>query len=384
MKILGRKEIESLVEKKSDHCVSIYMPIHRLGDAQDTLRYKNLLGKAERLLVEQGMRPAVAMRLLEPEYQLLKNIEYWRSPGSEGLAAFYSDGQWQRYLLPRRFSESVTVGERFRIKPLIPLVTGDGRYFVLALQKKNTRLFLGSRFSITEIGLPGGTPKSMEEVLRYDDPERQLQYHTGTAGTGGRRQAMYHGQGVGIDEEEENVSRFFKELDKHLYPLFFQQKIPVVLAGSRSLSSLYRKLESSGMLVSAGIDVNPESLSQEELHQRSWRLVAPLFAEEENSARDKFFELHGTGLTLTDIASVVGAAKEGRIETLFLVEDAEVRGTFDPSTNKAEIVSADTPGAVDLCDLAVAWTLANKGNIYLKHEVEMPVNSGVAAVLRYS
>ncbi|MDW7774525.1 MAG: hypothetical protein SCH71_16700 [Desulfobulbaceae bacterium] len=384
MKILGRKEIGSLVEKKSDYCVSIYLPVHRLGDPQDTIRYKNLLGEAEKMLVEMGMRSVEAVEFLAPEHALLDDYAYWKNLGSEGLAVFFCAGMRERFLLPRRFSESVTVAGRFRVKPLIPLVTGDGRFFILTLSKGSARLFIGSRFSISKIGLPEGAPASLMETLKYDDPERQLQFHTQTSGTGGRRQAMFHGHGVGIDEEKENITRFCQQLDKKLYPIFFGEKIPVVLAGIASLPPLYREVESSGMLVSQSVDIDPEALSPESLHREAWELAAPLFAEEEKKARDKFHQLHGTGLAVTDITDIVAAAGDGRIETLFILEDEELWGVFDPGKNMIMPTTNDFPGTVDLLDLAVASTLVNKGNIYVKKPGEMPVAENAAAILRYS
>jgi hypothetical protein len=384
MKILGRKEIESLIEKKCDRCISIYMPVHRLGDQQDNIRYKNLLGKAEKLLTEKGLRSVRAAQLLAPEYDLLSDLEFWKNPGADGLAVFCSDDIRQRYLLPRSFEESVTVGKRFRVKPLIPLVAEDGRFFVLALSRGNVRLFQAGRFGISEIGLPEGAPASMQEALKYDDPQRQLQYHTGTAGTGGaRRQAMFHGHGVGIDEERENTLRFFQQLEKHLHPVFYGEKIPVVVAGVESLPPVYRDIDSSGMVVPESLDSNPDALDIEDLHRRSWDIVAPLFAEGEKKAREKFEELHGTGRAVTDLTAVVAAAVDGRIETLFTLEDEELWGVYDPEKNMVIPTAPDFPGAVDLLDFAAAMTLVNSGRVYVQRPGEMPVEADIAAILRY-
>jgi hypothetical protein len=223
----------------------------------------------------------------------------------------------------------------------------------------------------------------MVEAIRYDEPQRQLQYHTGTASTGGKRQAMYHGQGVGIDEERENIKRFFQQLEKRLSPIFFEQKIPVVLAGVESLPPMYREQDSSGMLLRQILAGNPESMSPEDLHQKAWQLVVPVFAEEEKKAREKFQQLRGTDRVVTDIADIVKAAKAGRIETLFMVENIEKWGIFDARKYEATLTAADLPGAVDLSDLAVAWTLQGNGAVYIKKQDEMPVAEPTAAILRY-
>jgi len=46
----------------------------------------------------------------------------------------------------------------------------------------------------------GDTPRKIEDILKYDDPEKQLQYHTGTSSGKGKRSAIFHGHGVGTDD----------------------------------------------------------------------------------------------------------------------------------------------------------------------------------------
>jgi len=43
--------------------------------------------------------------------------------------------------------------------------------------------------------------------LKYDAPEKQLQFHTRTPPAMGRRSAMFHGHGGGIDESKEDLRR---------------------------------------------------------------------------------------------------------------------------------------------------------------------------------
>ncbi|MFA7454086.1 MAG: hypothetical protein WCZ10_06480 [Desulfobulbaceae bacterium] len=384
MNILGQKEIQALIEKEADHCISIYLPVHRFGDPQDTIRFKNLLVRAQRQLEEKGLRSVEAAKLLEPEHTLLEDLQYWKKLGSEGMAVFICADLRARYLLPARFSESVTVSRRFMVKPLVPLITGDGRFFILALNKSDTRLFIGSRYSITEIGLPEGAPASIEEALKFDEGEKQLQYHTGAPASGGRRQAMFHGQGAGGDDEREKITRFFQQLERHLSPVFFEHKIPVIPVGVEYLPPLYREIDSSGTLIPGSLNVSSGALEPDELHRRTWEMVAPLFADEERAAREKFHALHGTGLAVTDLAEIVAAARDGRVETLFTLEDVQIWGVFDADRNMIIPAADDFPGAVDLLDLSVALTLSGKGSVYVKKLGDMPVAGDIAAVLRYS
>jgi hypothetical protein len=383
MTIPGHRYIEALIEKKSAYCISIYLPVHRVGDAQDSLRYKNLVAEAEKMLIKKGARPPDAAEYLAPEYELAMETAFWKNLGDDGLAVFIGDGRRDRLPSPRSFNESVTVARRFKVKPLIPLLTGDGRFFILALDQDRTRLFMASHFKLTEIALPEGAPVSLADTLKDDEPRSQLQYHPGTAGTGGRREAMYLGQGAAIDEDPQSVSRFFQQLNKYLYPVFYDENIPVVLAGVESLLPLYRKSDTSRLLMEKSVTTNPEAMRPEELHAQCWEVVAPRFVEREKAARAKFQELHGTGRAITDLTEIVAAGDDGRIETLFTAEDAEEWGLYDPAGRRVELTDQNIPEAVDLFDLAVARTLSTRGTVFVRKQAEMPVDQKIAAILRY-
>jgi hypothetical protein len=46
----------------------------------------------------------------------------------------------------------VVVTDRFHIKPLLPLLSGDGRFYVLALSQSEVRLLQGTRYSVSAEG----------------------------------------------------------------------------------------------------------------------------------------------------------------------------------------------------------------------------------------
>jgi len=80
---------------------------------------------------------------------------------------FRSEELFHYFFLPLIFTQSVTVAHRFHVRPLLPLFSGDGRYYVLALSQNQVRLLQGSRFSIGEIDLKD-LPGSLAQTLRDD------------------------------------------------------------------------------------------------------------------------------------------------------------------------------------------------------------------------
>ena len=141
---LQKHEIEALLKVKQWPAISIYMPISRIGDPQDSIRYKNFITQVENRLIHDGMRNSDARSLLAPEYDLVKDAEYWKHLGRDGLAVFLAGQSAVRYSLPVSFEEVAIVGRRFHVRPLLPLVSGR-RYLILALSRNQLQLFQGDR-----------------------------------------------------------------------------------------------------------------------------------------------------------------------------------------------------------------------------------------------
>jgi hypothetical protein len=125
------------------------------------------------------MKARDVARLLGTGEGLLENGRFWAHQ-SEGLAIFLNFDNAYTYNLPLNFEEMVMVGQRFHIKPLLPLFAGNGRFFLLALSQNQVRLLQGTRHSVSEIDLGDAVPANLQEAIAFDDPEDELQLHTST------------------------------------------------------------------------------------------------------------------------------------------------------------------------------------------------------------
>jgi hypothetical protein len=382
METIEKHEIELLLQLDDWPAISLFMPVSRIGDQQDSLRYKNFVTEVEARLINEGMRAPEARSLLEPEYNLVKDIEYWRNLGAEGLAVFISRQSVVRYPLPISLKELVMVGRRFHVRPLLPLLFG-GQFLVLALSRKKMQLFRGDRHQLEEIEPPGNTPKNMDEALQFDDPERELQFHTRTGTTRGERDAMFHGHGAGFDDQNETLIRYFQAIDRSLFPLLEDGEVPVILAGTEELHAVYRNISKSHNLLTRGIIGNVSELPTEILHRKAWDIAGEYFAEEEQEAVQIFQDNLGGARVADELESVMTAAYDGRVENLFVAENEMIWGEFDPDKRKALVRKQDSGQVVDLLDEAVFWTLNKKGTVYIKKRPDMPVDSPICARLRY-
>jgi hypothetical protein len=385
MDILSKKDLVDLSLVDDGWHVSIFMPTHRAGPEtqQDPICLKNLLVLARERLQAVGLRLPEAEARLEPVSRLLQDSPFWRHQG-DGLAVFVSGELFRHYRLPLSVEEQVVVAKGFHVKPLLPLLSGDGRFYLLALSQDEVRLFQGTRYRIAEIDLEEA-PASKAEALRYDDPERRLQFHTasGPSGGEGSRPAMFHGHGAPSQDQKDGILRYFHKLDTGLQAVLAGEQAPMVLAGVDYLLPLYRRASSYPNLLEEGITGSPENLDAGELHQKAWPLVQPHFQEERASAARRLAQsAGGTGMSDRTV-EIVPAAFQGRVDTLFVALDVEQWGTFEPGTHQLSLHDTPQPGDSDLADLAAVQTLIHGGAVYALKLEEMPVDASAVALFRY-
>jgi hypothetical protein len=382
MDLFVRNDLTLLMQHQDKWLVSIFMPTHSVTTRvqEDQIRFKNLIKQAENRLIELEVDKPDS--LLEPAYRLLDDHPFWRHR-SDGLALFLAKNLFKPYRLPIRFDELVNVGNRFHIKPILPLLTGDGRFYLLALSRNQVRLFQCAKYSVNDIELEG-VPASLDEALKYDEVEKQLQFRTRTAGGGpGRRPAMYHGHGARTDETKDRILRFFQEVDKGIQNLLSEDNIPMVIASVDYLAPIFKQATSYPHVLEANISGNPDDISAQDLHSKALEIITPYFERETEDRLDTYEELLGTDKTSSDVEEIVKAAFDGRVDVLFVPLGAQRWGKFNPANDQVRLLDANEPGAIDLLDFAAAQTLLNSGAVYALSPEEMPHNSTIAAVFRY-
>ncbi len=378
MDALTRQDIKALMVHEQGPCVSLLLPTHRGGAQEDLIGWKNLLQEAENGLLAHGARAPEARELLRPASRLLEDRPFWKAPG-DGLAFFLAPGLARFWRLPLRLGPQAVVGRRFHVKPLLPLLQGDGRFYVLALSQKRVRLLEGTRDSTREVD-PGRVPRNLAEALRFHDRDEPLLFHTHPGLGLGRSGAIFHGHGVGIDDAKDDLLNYFRQIDRGLHDLLNGERIPLLLASVEYLWPLYRQVNTYAHLLEGGIRGNPDQLSPQALHDRAWALVGPHFGAAQNDAAALYARLAGTGRTFSDAAEAAAAAYGGRVQVLLVAEGKECPGAFDPQTGTATPHETAQPGDEDLLNLAAAFTLLHGGTVHVVPPAAVPNGGPVAGV----
>lgn len=385
--LLSQLEIERLTESYDTWHVSIYMPTHPVGAGkqQDPIRMKNALQEAEERLLENGLRKNEIEDFLAPARRLLDNTSFWNKQ-SDGLVLFLAEDFFRMYQMPLDFLERVVVSDHFHIKPLLPGVSQNGRFYLLALDQEEIELYQGSRFSISEINVEN-IPEGLADILKYDDPEQRLNLHTGsTSAASGGVAAIFHGHGMASeDDPDDYITRYFHRVDEGISDLLAGEDAPLILAGVEYLLPLYRDVNSYPHILKEGIPKNPGAMTLKELHSGAWKIVEPLFQQGLENAGNTFHHLADAEpeRTSQQIEEIIPAAYFERVEILFTARDEVCWGAFDPETSRVEIHDQPHSADKDLFNLAAAHTLRNGGDVYAVERELIPGDGPLAAIFRY-
>ncbi len=384
MPLLSKTELRSLTEKQSSTCISIYLPTHKAGNEiqQDPIRLKNQLSEAEEQLGKKGMDEKEVQNLLKPAAGLVEDANFWRHQSS-GLALFITAGTFRYYRVPLNFEETTIVADQFYTKPLLPLITNDGQFYVLAASQNKVALYQATRDSVQSVDL-SDTPLSLEVALRYDDPEESLQGHTnGRAATISGGQTMFNGQGGGKDSENSDILRFFHLVSDGVENVLNGQTVPLVFMGVDFLFPIYKQANKYPHLMEEAIAHQPDQLSPEDIRDRAMDVVAPQFDADRQAATDDYGSLKDKAQATADLETVLTAALDGQIDTLFVSADSQQWGSFDEKSRKLTYQSEDSADSEELLNLAVSKALSTDAKVYVVEQSKMPAEASAAATLRY-
>ncbi len=110
-------------------------------------------------------------------------------------------------------------------------------------------------------------------------------------------------------------------------------------------------------------------LDQNEMYRQSLELVQSVTTGPARRAMERFDKQIGTGHASTDVQEIVSAASTGRVEHLFLLENA--------------VFPAEVQGGADLLDTAAVQTLRYGGDVHTLPETSMPSAKPICAIFRY-
>ncbi|MEM1271754.1 MAG: hypothetical protein AAGI08_17025, partial [Bacteroidota bacterium] len=254
-------------------------------------------------------------------------------------------------------------------------------FAILALSRGGSRLYDATGTTIREVMLED-VPMSLDEELKYDDFEQHLQHHTAKGRSRTQNDAAFHGQGGEGDDanQKKQVQRFLEHMENGVTEWLEQHNIPLIIAGDPTMRGYYRQVNGYEYVTDEEITVNPNGLTEQDLHLTAWDALAPIFKGRLKQALENYqiLQANEPSRASDNLRTIVPAAHFQRVETLLVDPDARTTGSFDPDTNTI----SEFEDGENLVDLAIAGTLRNGGTVF-STVLGRTGDSSMVAVLRY-
>ena len=361
-----RSEVQRLLVTREPHCVSAYLPTSPISqDAQaDRIELKNLVPEASGQMEATGAERRAVADVRDSLYALVDDEDFWREQ-ARSLAVFASPGGLRTFRLPNRLQPIVEVADRFYVKPLLRAITFPQAAFVLALAAGSVRLVEVTRegppFVVDVPDLPSDAARAAGKASIADrSPSRRLQ---------------------GSEGQTIRLRQFARKVDQALRGVLTGLELPLILAATEPLASIYRSLNSYPHLVEPGIPGNPEAASDDDLAAAARGVLDDVYADELAALRDLFELRFSHGRASTDVATVARTATYGAVDTLLVDVDEKLPGHVDEDSGAVTFAEddADSYGVVDEIARRVLLT---GGRVLAVRAPNVPGGGPLAAILR--
>lgn len=361
------KEIGDLNLVRADACVSIYLPTtpRTREIEQSRINLGNLVRKAIGQLEDNGFEKRRIWSLQEQFDDLLADDEFWNHQANS-LAILATPESLRTYRMANKLNEIVEVSDRFHLKPLLRAITFPHAAHVLALSENAVRLIEVSA------DLPA-------RELKLSDLPEDLTSVVGQATT-----KDYTGTGNRSSDKDHSSyqARYVRKINSVLRPFLMQTDLPLILATTKPLESLFRSMSTVPALAET-IAGNPEHLSESELASAARPILDAHYAEQIKQFHRLFEERTGQNRTTTDISDAARLATFGGIDTLLIDIDGVVDGFVDDETG--EITFGDQGDAVNygIVDEITGRALRTGAKVMAVRKADIPGGHDLAVITRY-
>jgi hypothetical protein len=362
-------DLKSLAAHRDDICVSIYLPTTPVSReaAGDRIELKNLAKQALRQLETANADKRRVAALMEHLDDLVDDDEFWRFQ-ARSLAVLATPDNARTFRVPNALVPIVEVSDRFHLKPLLRAVAFPNTCFVLALAENAVRVIQVSADLPPAVVSVDGVPKDAASAVGRSTVNDRS--------PSGRLQ--------GSEGQKVLLRQFARKVDQALRGLLTGSGVPLVLAASEPLASIYRSVNTYAHLAKAGIDGSPVHLTDAQLADRARVLLDGLNRDEIAQWKTAFVGRENEGRATTDIAQAARAATYGAVETMLVDIDEVIPGTVDETNGAVSFSKSANARDYGVVDEIASRVIRSGGRILGVRKADIPGGKSLAAILRYA
>lgn len=362
-----RAQVDRLLVNRHPASVSIYLATDPTTSNQPArIKLRNLSEAALAQLRDAGIANREVAVIEEELGDLIDDEEFWRLQ-ARSLAAFVTPESLSTFRLPNRLLSNVEVSDRFHLKPLLRAVTFPQVAFLLALAQGSVRMIeVSADDPPPEIKLPDMPSDAASAAGRSSladrAPTRRIQ---------------------GAEGRKIRLRQYARQVDQAMRPFLNGLDVPLILAATEPLDSIFRSVNSYPHLAATSIPGNPERTSEADLAASARGVLDALYSEQLRATHELFERRSADGRALIDVGDVARAATYGAVDTVLVDIDQVVPGTVDEQTGAVSFASASTAGGYGVVDEIARRTWLAGGTVLAVRSDDIPGQGPAAAILRY-
>jgi hypothetical protein len=362
-------DFTKLSAQRNNASVSLYLPTTPVTQDVEASRiaFGNLVKAAFDQLTAAGTDKRQLAALGAHLDDLADDDDFWARQ-AHSLAVLATPEGLQTFRLPNRLTEIVEVSDRFHLKPLLRSLTFADSALVLAISENEVRLVEVSA------DLP---PKRVKVADLPKDAASAVGVSTINDRSPKRRITGSEGQKV-------RLTQYARAVDHAIRPIVRSSGLPLILAATEPLASLYRSVSSAPLLLPDVISSTNDRSSEAELADAARPVLDATYAREVEAFRELFAARESSGRSTTDISDAARAATFGAIDSLMVDIDEVVHGSIDEESGAVTFEEPPNAKSYGIVDEIAARALASGARVLGVRKQDMPGEKGIAAILRYA
>lgn len=317
--------------------------------------------------------------------------------GDKSMGIFVSPEHEEVINLPFSVESNVFIGDNFQIRDLVQVRNQLNEYLVLMISEKKVLALRGSGPSLSVVQIAEMPTSMAEQEISGDALDTdEIVYAVDTSierdtpspiGQADERAAPNQSsiQGVGYDEK---LRPYMNRIDNALGRYLTQEGLRVVLVGVDKKISHFIKFSKNEDKVIGIVNGNYDYAPPQAIAELVWPVVQNKMNEEKETLLAELQESVGRNLYVGGIVSVWKAAFEGRVRTLIIEENYQVRAlVLDEGYSLALEVpdNYNGPGRIaeDAVDDLIELVISRAGNVVFVEDGKLSNHQQLAALTRY-
>jgi len=355
---MQKVKFEKLATEKSNPSVTISMNTHRTHpeNLQDAILLKRLCKETEeRLISEFGKREILP--LLENLQLIPKEIDTTNNLDSLYIFLSNETKEIVKSACPAK-EDRVQISDTFAIGSLIKSLNKDFEYLIVLLSQNVFKIFVALNNAIV------GEIENDDSTVSNNASSDTERNNTSD-----------------LKSADNTISEYFNKVDKAIVKVFNQTNLNCVVISTDDNYSRLLKVADKPAIYKGHKSMDANNQSTLQMAAQAWEIMKEQQGIREKEAIEEMKEAAGHGKTITDLRSILKAAKEGRGDLLMasgnysqavkmttentfkLMDDVTEPDVIDDITNVIAHEVLSKKGRVVFTDLAEFTEL---GNIILK------------------